>query len=94
MSHLSTAIRIFNKLLENGQLDRETEGDLFLEYRDPEVRSILAEFEEEMEFTIVDASSVIYLVPDSGNSLLGFTTKDMRGWIASDARLVDAYLLC
>ncbi|MDD2555588.1 MAG: DUF6063 family protein [Syntrophaceticus sp.] len=94
MSHLKTAIRIFNKLLDNGQLDRETEGDLFLEYRDPEVRSILAEFEEEMEFTIVDASSVIYLVPDSGNGLLGFTTKDMRGWIASDARLVDAYLLC
>lgn len=94
MSHLNIAIRIFNKLLEKGQIDRETEGDLFLEYRDPEVRSILAEFEEEMDFRVVEASGAIYLVPDNGNRLLGFTTKEIREWFASDARLVDAYLLC
>lgn len=94
MSDVNTAIRIFNILLEKGQLERELEGDLFLEYRDPEVRSILAEFEEEMEFRIVETPSIIYLVPDSGNSLLGFTTKDIRESVASDARLVDAYLFC
>ena len=94
MSHLNTAIKIFRKLLDKGQLDRETDGDLFLEFRNSEVRSILAEFEEEMDFRIVEASSAIYLVPDSGNSLLGFITKDFREWVASDARLVDTYLLC
>lgn len=93
MSDLNTGIKILKKLLYKGQLDRETDGDLFLEYRNPEVRSILGEFEEEMEFKIVEASGTIYLVPDSGNSLLGFTTKDFREWVASDARLVDAYLL-
>lgn len=94
MSHLNTAVKIFKKLLERGQLDRDTEADLFLEFRNTEVRSILAELEEELDFRLVEASSTIYLVPDSGNSLLGFTTKDFREWVARDARLVDAYLLC
>lgn len=94
MSQLNTAVRIFKKLMDKGQLDRETDGDLFLEFRNTEVRSILAEFEEELDFRIVEASSTLYLAPDSGNSLLGFTTKDFREWVASDARLVDAYLLC
>jgi hypothetical protein len=35
----------------------------------------------------------LYLVPDSGNSLLGFVSKDLREWVASDARLLDTYLL-
>lgn len=94
MSHLNTAVRIFKKLMDKGQIDRETDGDLFLEFRNTEVRSILAEFEDEMDFRIVEASNTLYLVPDSGNSLLGFTIKDFREWVASDARLVDAYLLC
>ena len=75
-------------------MDRDTDGDLFLEYRNSDVRSILAEFEEEMDFKIVEASNTLYLIPASGNSLLGFVTKDIREWIASDARLVDAYLFC
>ncbi len=94
MSHLNTAVKIFNKLMDKGQIDRKTDGDLFLEFRNAEVRSILAEFEEEMDFRIVEASSTLYMVPDCGNKLLGFTTKDFREWVASDARLVDAYLLC
>ena len=94
MSSLNTALKIFKKLLDRGQLDRDGDGDLFLEYRNGEVRSILAQMEEEMEFTIVEAGSTLYLVPDSSNGLLGFVSKDLREWIASDARLLDSYLLC
>jgi hypothetical protein len=94
MSSLNTALKIFKKLLDRGQLDRDGDGDLFLEYRNGEVRSILAHMEEEMEFTIVEAGSTLYLVPDSSNGLLGFVSKDLREWIASDARLLDSYLLC
>ncbi|MFZ3132422.1 MAG: DUF6063 family protein [Desulfosporosinus sp.] len=93
MSNLNTALRIFKKLLAKGQLDRETESDLFLEFRNPEVRQTLTQLEEELEFRIVEASSTLYLVPAGGNSLLGFTSKDFREWVASDARLADAYLL-
>jgi len=94
VSHLNTAVKILKKLMDKGQIDRETDGDLFLEFRNAEVRSALAEFEEEMDFKILEAPGTLYLVPDSGNSLLGFTTRDFREWVASDARLVDAYLLC
>ena len=93
MSNLNTALKIFKKLLERGQLDRESDSDLFLEYRNAEVRSALAEMEEELQFRIVEAPSTLYLVPDSGNSLLGFVSKDLREWVASDARLLDTYLL-
>lgn len=93
MSNLNTALKIFKKLLDRGQLDRETDSDLFLEYRNAEVRSALAEMEEELEFRIIEAPSTLYLVPEGGNSLLGFVSKDLREWVASDARLLDSYLL-
>ncbi|HHX50767.1 MAG TPA: hypothetical protein GX711_04950 [Clostridia bacterium] len=94
MSPLNTAIKIFKILLEKGQLDRNVDSDLFLDFRQPEVRSVLAELEEEMEFAIVESAGTLYLVPASGNDLLGFVTKDLREWVASDARLADAFLLC
>lgn len=94
MSSLNTALKILKKLLDRGQIDRESDGDLFLEYRNGEVRSALVQMEEELDFTIVEASSTLYLVPDSGNSLLGFVSKDLREWVSSDARLLDSYLLC
>jgi hypothetical protein len=94
MSDLNTAVRIFRKLLEKGQLDRDTDGDLWLEFRNAEVRSYLVEFEDELEFKIVETYNTLYLASDSGNSLLGFIARDFREWISSDARLADAYLLC
>ncbi len=93
MSDIKTALKIYRKLVEKGQLDRETEGDLFLEFRNVEVRAILAEFEEELDFKTIEVAGTLYLLPNSGNGVLGFTTKDIRESVATDARLVDAYLL-
>ena len=93
MSDIKTALKIYRKLLEKGQLDRETEGDLFLEFRNVEVRAILAEFEEELDFKAIEVAGSLYMLPNSGNGVLGFTTKDLREGVASDAKLVDAYLL-
>lgn len=93
MSDIKTALKIYRKLVEKGQLDRETEGDLFLEFRNVEVRAILAEFEEELDFKTIEVAGSLYLLPNSGNGILGFTTKDLREGVATDAKLVDAYLL-
>ncbi|MDQ7095456.1 DUF6063 family protein [Desulfosporosinus sp. PR] len=93
MSDIKTALKIYRRLLEKGQLDRESEADLFLEFRNVEVRAILAEFEEELDFKAIEVGGSIYLLPNSGNGVLGFTTKDLREGVAADARLVDAYLL-
>ena len=93
MSDIKTALKIYRKLVEKGQLDRESEGDLFLEFRNVEVRAILAEFEEELDFKTIEVAGTLYLLPNIGNGVLGFTTKDIRESVATDARLVDAYLL-
>ena len=93
MRDIKTALKIYRRLLEKGQLDRESEADLFLEFRNVEVRAILAEFEEELDFKAIEVGGSIYLLPNSGNGVLGFTTKDLREGVATDARLVDAYLL-
>jgi len=93
VSDIKTALKIYRRLVEKGQLDRETEGDLFLEFRNVEVRAILAEFEEELDFKTIEVAGTLYLLPNSGNGVLGFTTKDIRESVATDARLVDAYLL-
>lgn len=93
MSDIQTALKIYRKLVEKGQLDRETEGDLFLEFRNVEVRAILTEFEEELDFKTIEVAGTVYLLPNIGNGVLGFTTKDIRESVATDARLVDAYLL-
>lgn len=93
MSEIKTALKIYRKLLEKGQLDRENEADLFLEFRNAEVRAILSEFEEELDFKVIEVAGSIYLLPHSSNGVLGYTTKDLRESVATDAKLVDAYLL-
>lgn len=94
MSATATAFKIFKILLAQGQLDRSTDSDLFLDFRQPQVRGILADLEEELEFTIVETPGTLYLVPNADNDLLGFVTKDLREWVAKGARLADAFLLC
>jgi len=93
VSDIKTALKIYRKLVEKGQLDRDIEGDLFLEFRNVEVRAILTEFEEELDFKTIEVAGTVYLLPNIGNGVLGFTTKDIRESVATDARLVDAYLL-
>ncbi|HBP64826.1 MAG TPA: hypothetical protein DD730_11245, partial [Desulfosporosinus sp.] len=78
MSDIKTALKIYRKLVEKGQLDRDIEGDLFLEFRNVEVRAILTEFEEELDFKTIEVAGTLYLLPNIGNGVLGFTTKDIR----------------
>lgn len=92
MEHTKLALQIFRVLLEKGQLDRESDSELFIEYMNPDVLDILNQFEEEMECKIIRINNTIYLLPDYDNNVLGFKTKDMREWIGTNARLSDVYL--
>lgn len=89
---MKVGIQIFKILLENGQLDRDGNSDLFIEYLNSEVQEVLSEFEEEMECKIIKINNTIYLLPNYDNSLLGFKNKDYREWIGSNARLSDVFL--
>lgn len=92
MSNVKTAMQIFRILLEDGQLDRESHSDLFIEYLNPEVQEVLSEIEEEMDCKILKINNTIYLLPNYDNSLLGFRNKDHREWIGANVRLSDVYL--
>lgn len=92
MDNIRKALQIFNILMESGQLDRENENELFIEYTNPEVLEILNEFEDELDFKIQRINNTLYLIPNYDNYVLGFKTKDMREWIGSNARLSDVYL--
>src|SRR5690554_5034920 len=85
-------MQIFRILLEDGQLDRESHSDLFIEYLNPEVQEVLSEIEEEMDCKILKINNTIYLLPNYDNSLLGFRNKDHREWLGTNARLSDVYL--
>jgi|GEM_PF-244778 len=93
MGILQTALKVFRALLENGQLDRDANEELFIEYMNPEVLEYLNHFEEEMDCTIVRYGNTIYLIPSCYNKLLGFRTKDLREWFGSNARLSDVFLM-
>lgn len=92
MDNIKKALQIFRVLLANGQLDRETNDELFIDYMNPEVQEILNHFEEEMGCRILRINNTLYLIPDSDNELLGFRSKDFREWIGANARQSDVYL--
>lgn len=92
MDKIKTALKIFRILVEQGELARGDYGDLFVEYLDSEVQSILNSFEEEMDCTIKKIGNTLYLLPNYDNSILGFRNKEWREWLGSTATNVDAYL--
>ncbi|MCK9224514.1 MAG: DUF6063 family protein [Candidatus Muirbacterium halophilum] len=92
MSELKTALNIFRILLKKGELSKDNDLELFIEFKNPDIRTILYDFEEVFEFDIVELSHIAYIIPNSSNDLLGWTSKNMREWLGSDARLVDVFL--
>lgn len=91
---LKLALTIYNKLLEAGEIDSRTDSELYLNYKNEEIRAILSQFEEELNFKLLDTGTAIYLIPGMDNDVLGYVMKDIRAGIASDARTVDAFLQC
>lgn len=89
---LKRALAVYHKLLEDGELDAKKDGELYLDFRREEIRRMLAEFEEELDFRLLDTGKTIYLIPNMGNEVLGYTMKEYRMNISADARLADAYL--
>lgn len=89
---LKKALSIYRKLMEKGELDARADSELYMDFKNEEVRQILAEFEEELNFRLLDTGNRIYLIPDIDNDIMGYTMKEFRTKISSDARMADAYL--
>lgn len=91
---MNRALQIYKKLLADGQINDKNDLEFYTNYKDPEVRMMLTQFERELGFRLVEAKHTVYLVPNSDNELLSFTMKDIRELISSGARQVDSFLQC
>ena len=89
---MERALKIYQRLLEKGQITDTEDKELYFEFKDPEVRNILDIMEKELNFKIISAPHSIYFVPNLENNLLGFSVKDIRESIKKDAKLIDAFL--
>lgn len=89
---IRSALKIYYKLLEKGQINNLSDSELFFEYKKDDVREQLYQFEEELEFKLLDVGNTVYLIPNLENDILGFSTKDLRENIATNATLTETYL--
>lgn len=89
---IKSALKIYYKLLEKGQINNLSDSELFFEYKKDEVRELLYQFEEELDFKLLDVGNTVYLIPNLENDILGFSMKDLRENIATNATLIEAYL--
>lgn len=92
---MEEALKIYKILLENGELNRQQNKELFGTYLEKiEVKEILEKFEKELQFKIVDTPRTLYLVADIENKVLSYSLREVREFIRTDAKLIDAFLLC
>lgn len=87
-----SALKIYYKLLEKGQIDNLSDSELFFEYKKDEVRELLYQFEDELEFKLLDVGNTVYIIPNLENDILGYSMKEFRENIATNATLTEAYL--
>jgi len=89
---IKSALGIYNRLLEAGEVSMKHDSELFMEYKKDEVRALLSQFEGELGFKILDAGNTVYMIPNLDNDVLAYVMREFRESIASNARMVDAYL--
>lgn len=94
MESMLKATRILRRMLESGEVTEDRDRELYLELKDPGVRALMAVFEEELDFRLVDAPTAYYLSPNMDNDLLGLQARDFRRWFGTDGLRSDGFLLC
>ena len=70
---MEEALKIYKQLLEQGEISRQKDKELFKAYTEhPEIKEILEKFERELEFKIVETPSNLYLVANLDNKVLSY----------------------
>ncbi len=92
---MEEALKIYKTLLEQGEISKQKDKDLFSTYiENPEIKEILEKFERELDFKIVETPRTLYLVANIENKILSFSLREIRETIRSDAKLIETFLLC
>ena len=92
---LEEALKIYKKLLDQGEIRKQNDKELFGYYTENlEVKEILENFERELDFKIVETPRALYFVANIENRMLSFSLRELREMIKPDAKLIDSFLLC
>lgn len=91
---LEEALKIYKKLLEQGEISRQQDKELFRAYvESQEIREILENFEKELDFKIVETPRSLYLVADMDNKVLSFSFRELKEKIKV-ADIKESFLVC
>lgn len=89
---LSNAIKIFNELLRNGEINTSDNPEIYSYFIDNETFEILLKIAETSNVIIKKINEIIYLLPNMDNDLFGFSDKEIREELYSATNKVDNYL--
>lgn len=93
-SSLAKASRLWGYLLEHGELAlKKGTNDLWSDYDDEDVRSMLNIMARENKLIIEKIRNTVYLVPTVDNTFLGFGKQDIREIVFKGNMSSDQYYL-
>ena len=89
---LTSAINLFNKLLQHGQINIKDNADLYNDYVDTETYELLIKIAGTSNVFIKKVDEIIYLLPNIDNDLFGFSDKEIKDGLYSGTNKSDLYL--
>jgi len=94
LEDIRKAMRLYNYLLENGELNAKDDNELFQYFSDVRVREIIEAFQEESRVSIKKYDDTIYFIPRVDNEFLGYTRFELKKEIfkRTDMRNIDLFL--
>lgn len=94
LEDIRKAMRLYNYLLEQGELTAKDDNELFQYFSDTSVREIIDAFQEESRVSIKKYDDTIYLIPSVDNEFLGYKRAELKKEIfpRGDMRNIDLFL--
>lgn len=92
---MEEALKIYKKLLEQGQINKVKDKELYRAYMEEQgIKETLEQFERELDFKIVTTPRNLYFVANMDNKILSFSLREIRERINSEAKIIDTFLIC
>lgn len=94
LDDIRKAMRLYNYLLERGELDAGGDMELFQYFSEGSVKEIIEVFEEESRVTIKKYDDTIYFIPSVDNEFLGYKRAELKKEIftRTDMKNIDLFL--
>jgi len=94
LEDIRKAMRLYNYLLEQGELTDKEDKELFQYFSEVKVREIIEAFQEESKVSIKKYDDTIYFIPGVDNEFLGYKRAELKKEIfpRTDMKNIDLFL--